>query len=85
MPTDGWTSNPNPTRTREDTIILEAKARMQYCIEWESQARVWFDLDTKFANGDSRNMYQWDEWVIGDRLAANRPCLTINKTISIIF
>ncbi len=25
-------------------------------------------------------MYQWDEWVIGDRIDAGRPCLTINKT-----
>jgi len=46
----------------------------------ESQARVWYELDIKFANGDSRNMYQWDEWVIGDRISTNRPCLTINKT-----
>jgi hypothetical protein len=25
-------------------------------------------------------MYQWDKWVIGDRMTNSRPCLTINKT-----
>ena len=79
-----WSSNPDYLKeakySDDEAIILEVKKNWRYCVEWESQTRVWYDLDTKFANGDSRNMYQWDNWVIGDRLASNRPCLTINKT-----
>lgn len=65
----------------DNEIILEAKRRFKACVEWEAQARANFQYDYKFANGDSVNMYQWDSWVVGDRIAANRPCLTINKTM----
>src|SRR5882724_11035466 len=76
-----WSTDPYTSDLKKDeAIIIEAKARYRICEEWESQARVWYELDIKFANGDSRNMYQWDEWVIGDRISTNRPCLTINKT-----
>jgi len=76
-----WSTDPYTSDLKKDeAIIIEAKARYRVCEEWESQARVWYELDIKFANGDSRNMYQWDEWVIGDRISSNRPCLTINKT-----
>src|SRR6266436_902618 len=76
-----WSTDPYTSDLKKDeAIIIEAKSRYRVCEEWESQARVWYELDIKFANGDSRNMYQWDEWVIGDRISTNRPCLTINKT-----
>jgi len=78
-----WSTDPygsNDKMPHDEKIILEAKKRYRICEDWESQARAWYELDTKFANGDSRNMYQWDEWVIGDRIDAGRPCLTINKT-----
>ena len=78
-----WTSDPDFADGRLDTdaaIIREARKRFRLCEQWEATARVWFEYDLKFANADSRNMYQWDEWVIGDRLISNRPCLTINKT-----
>lgn len=65
---------------KDDEIILEAKRRFKACEEWEATARANFDYDYKFANADSINMYQWDSWVIGDRIANDRPCLTINKT-----
>src|ERR1700753_368416 len=61
-------------------IIIEAQKRFKVCEDWESQARTFFEYDYKFANADSNNMYQWDNWVIGDRQTNNRPCLTINKT-----
>ena len=64
----------------DEDIILEAKKRFKACETWESQARIYFDYDYKFANGDSNNMYQWDNWVVGDRITNSRPCLTINKT-----
>lgn len=65
----------------DNEIILEAKKRFKVCEDWESQAREWFDYDYKFANADSNNMYQWDNWVVGDRQTLKRPCLTINKTM----
>jgi len=64
----------------ENEILLEAKKRFKICEQWESQARVYFNYDYKFANADSNNMYQWDNWVVGDRIQLKRPCLTINKT-----
>src|SRR6266567_7911878 len=71
---------PDEWLTGDDKILLEAKKRFKACEDWESQARVWFAYDYKFANADSNNKYQWDSWVIGDRVTNKRPCLTINKT-----
>lgn len=67
--------------SEDDKIIKEAHKRFNYCEEWEAQARVNFEYDYKFANGDSVNMFQWDDWVVGDRVVNERPCLTINKTM----
>jgi len=64
----------------ENEILLEAKKRFKICEQWEAQARTYFEYDYKFANADSNNMYQWDNWVVGDRITTKRPCLTINKT-----
>lgn len=64
----------------DEKIIEEAKKRFNECENWESQARVWFDYDYKFANGDAHNMYQWDETIVQDRNDNKQPCLTINKT-----
>jgi hypothetical protein len=79
---DGWsTSFASSELSEEDIeIITEAQKRFKICEDWESQARTYFEYDYKFANGDSNNMYQWDNWVIGDRQTNQRPCLTINKT-----
>ncbi len=67
--------------TEDEKIVQEAQRRFKSCEEWESTAWTNFDYDYKFANGDSVNMYQWDNWVVGDRLDNQRPCLTINKTM----
>lgn len=76
-----WSASFNfPITEEENEILLEAKQRFKRCEEWEAQARVYFNYDYKFANADSNNMYQWDNWVVGDRQTAKRPCLTINKT-----
>lgn len=72
---------PDEWYTADDKIILEAKRRFRACEEWEATARTNFDYDYKFANGDSVNNYQWDSWVVGDRIDNQRPCLTINKTM----
>jgi hypothetical protein len=62
----------------DDDIMSEAKRRFERCVMWESVARNNADFDTKFANGDSRNMFQWDQAVRNAR--ADRPCLTNNLT-----
>jgi hypothetical protein len=59
-------------------IMSEAKRRFERCVMWENVARNNAEFDTKFANGDSRNMYQWDQGVRNAR--ADRPCLTNNLT-----
>lgn len=61
-------------------VVKEAKDRFTICVDWEAQARTWFDWDYKFSNGDAHNLYQWDNAIVQDRLANNRPILTINKT-----
>ena len=67
--------------TADEKIVREAQKRFDATEEWESSAWTNFDYDYKFANGDSVNMFQWDNWVVGDRLDNQRPCLTINKTM----
>lgn len=64
----------------DDDIVSEAKTRFRRCYQWESIARIRFDFDYKFANGDSHNMYQWDDKISQQRVNDKRPCLTINKT-----
>jgi hypothetical protein len=71
----------DPKQEADNEIILEAKKRFKICEDWEAQARVYFGYDYKFANADSNNMFQWDNWVVGDRITLKRPCLTINKTM----
>lgn len=77
---NSFNSGSAPASEKDNEILLEAKKRFKVCQDWEAQARIWFDYDYKFANADSNNMYQWDNWVVGDRQQNNRPCLTINKT-----
>lgn len=67
--------------SEDDKIVLEVQKRWRICEDYEGTAWTNFDYDYKFANADSVNMYQWDNWVIGDRIDAQRPCLTINKTM----
>lgn len=62
----------------DNSIMREARKRMERCIEWESDFRKSFVADLKFANADSDNGWQWPDDVSEDR--GNRPSLTINKT-----
>lgn len=59
-------------------IIAEAKTRFTRCQDWEANARANAVLDSRFANGDSYNGYQWPDTVKQGR--GDRPCLTMNKT-----
>lgn len=62
------------------TFLETAKKRFQRCQAWEANARLNYDNDVKFANGDAYNMYQWPDVVSNDRRASDRPCLTTNVT-----
>lgn len=67
------------TQTNDD-IIKEARERFKEAADWESQARLHFLDDAKFAEGDSKNNWQWPANILKDRQIQQRPCLTINKT-----
>ncbi len=70
-----------PLETEEEqSIIKKLKKRYNQCIAWEAEARVRFDYDYKFANGDTHNKYQWDSDLVSNRELDDRPCLTVNKT-----
>jgi Phage P22-like portal protein len=79
----GWGrawADTEPTVAWEVALIKEAKDRFQRCEEWESIARIRFEYDYKFANGDMHNKYQWDSELVYNRELQDRPCITINKT-----
>ncbi len=58
-------------------ILREAKARFERCVTWETAWRDRALFDTRFANGDPSNMWQWDTNVRTDR--GSRPTLTYNQ------
>lgn len=58
-------------------ILREAKARFERCVAWETSWRDRALFDTKFANGDPLNAWQWDTNVRSER--GSRPCLTYNQ------
>jgi Phage P22-like portal protein len=58
-------------------ILREARARFERCVAWESAWRERALFDTRFANGDSANMWQWDTNVRSER--GSRPSLTYNQ------
>ena len=61
----------------DDDIVQEGKKRFTRCVEWETQWRERALFDTKFCNGDSHNMWQWDTNVRTER--GSRPSLTYNQ------
>lgn len=74
-------SDDDPTlrRSDDDAIIREAKDRFKRCEEWEGEARAHWIKDLRFAEGDSRNMYQWEDTDAQARIQQSLPCLTVNK------
>src|SRR5215471_10314821 len=64
-------------RAGDAAILREAKARFERCRAWETAWRDRALFDTKFANGDPLNSWQWDTNVRSDR--GSRPCLTYNQ------
>lgn len=67
---------PRP-KAGDAAILREAKARFERCVAWESAWRDRALFDTKFANGDPLNAWQWDTNVRSER--GSRPCLTYNQ------
>ena len=67
---------PRPQRGDAE-ILREAKERFERCRAWETAWRDRALFDTKFANGDPLNCWQWDTTVRSER--GSRPCLTYNQ------
>lgn len=65
--------------TAEDKIVAEVKKRFERCQDFESDARVLWKSDLRFANGDPENGWQWEDAMRKSREIDKRPCLTINK------
>jgi hypothetical protein len=63
-------------------IVMEASDRWKACKEWQGVEDERAREDIKFANGDSRNAWQWPTKTYADRSDGGNdlPCLTINNT-----
>jgi hypothetical protein len=72
----------DPPLTGDDGIVREAYDHWIACKEWQSTEDERTREDIKFANGDSRNAWQWPSGVYARRTGDGKdlPCLTINKT-----
>lgn len=73
--------DPNPpaaSRQFGDPIVDEARKRWNRASEWEAEWRERYIEDIKFANGDSRNGWQWPNAIRRARDVDIRPCLTLN-------
>lgn len=64
----------------DEKIVVEAKQRFETVENWESDFRTAFLEDMRFANADSRNMWQWPNDIRRNRDVDEKPVLTINKT-----
>lgn len=71
-------------KSPDQQILDEAKFRFRRAQDWENGFRKLFIDDVKFDLGDSDNGWQWPDNVKEDRDVNNRPCLTVNKTKTII-
>jgi hypothetical protein len=67
-------------RDAKADFFKEAEERFARCDQFESQARVRFLNDLRFANGDSDNHWQWEQQLVTSRKNDGKPYLTINKT-----
>jgi hypothetical protein len=70
--------------TSDEDILKEANERWQACKEWQGTEDERSREDTKFANGDARNTWQWPDKIYAQRTGGESelPTLTINKTRS---
>ena len=68
----------------EQRLLREAKERFKRGQDWETGWRKLYIDDVKFANGDADNGWQWPDAVKENRDQNNRPCLTVNRTKTIV-
>lgn len=68
----------NRTKDTDAEVLKEARERFERCVQWETPTRANALEDAKFAAGDSRNNYQWDQAV--RTMRAGKPMLTDNLT-----
>jgi hypothetical protein len=63
-------------------IVQEAVERWKACKDWQGTQDERIREDIKFANGDSRNAWQWPANIYQSRTGdgSDLPCLTINNT-----
>lgn len=63
-------------------IVLEAAERWKACKDWQGVEDERSRDDTKFANADPRNAWQWPTKIYAERAGGDNdlPCLTINNT-----
>ena len=66
----------------DEGIVQEATQRWTAIKDWQGVEDERTREDIKFANGDTRNAWQWPTKIYADRTAegANLPCITINNT-----
>src|SRR6266446_3646152 len=66
----------------DDGIVQEAYDNFSACKEWQGPSDERTREDIKFANGDSRNAWQWPTKIYASRTGGGNdlPCLTINNT-----
>lgn len=64
----------------DDEILAEAKERFKQCSDWENDTRENFRYDKRFDSGDSTNMRQWPDTMLGSQgNPTGKPRLTTNK------
>lgn len=65
----------------DEKILAQARKRFEAAVSYWSDIYDLAREDTKFANGNSDNGYQWDARILRERQAAGstKPSLTINK------
>lgn len=66
--------------TGDEKLVIEAHARYQRCVDFESDFRKTATDDLKFVHADSDNGFQWPDAMRTARQSDARPCLTVNKT-----
>ena len=71
-------SDDDPTLSGDARIIFRARNRFLRCKNYYDECYTRSLDDTKFANADDRNKWQWPDKIYADRENKRKPCLTIN-------
>lgn len=72
----------DPPLPGDDGVVQEANERWKATEEWQGTEDERTRQDIKFANGDTRNAWQWPDKIYEQRTGngSDLPCLTINNT-----